>query len=287
MKQTAFLLLFLLSQSATFGHSPEGDSERKFLFLKRKDFSLAVASSIFVTTLMDSYYAWWKDNFRPFSFSTPPKERGWFNEPRSLGIDKIGHFYSSYFFYRTKKNVLLWGGYDERSATWISSAFTGAFALLIEVGDGFSTFGFDYQDLVFNLGGLGYGILQDQIAFLRNFQVKWSYFPPEGFDLPPRFSEHYDGHIYWLAFDLHNLLKRPLGSHWPDFVRPAVGFSVADGGTRREFVIGLDFNLDFLFDRNNENWELVRNTVQMIHTPAQGAKYSPGSKLEYRFLLLN
>lgn len=254
-------------------------------FFNKKNVSLIGITGIYAVSLVHSYNMWWKDGTRKFNFFT---SFGWFNEPASLGIDRIGHFYTSYFFYHTQKEVLLWGGHDKGFATWLSAGLTGGMAILIEIGDGFTEFGFDYRDLIFNLGGLGYGILQDEVPFFRNFNFKWSYFPPEGIKFPPKFTEHYDGHIYWFTANIHNLFKESVGDFWPEFIQPAIGFSVADIGKRREFIFGLDFNLLPLFNLEDENWRLIGKTSDMIRfIPAPGIKYSPSRKPEYRLLMLN
>ncbi len=69
--------------------------------------------------------------------------------------------------------------------------------------------------------GLGYGMLQTEVPFLQNFNLKWSYVPADGYRLPPRFTDHYDAHTYWLTINVHNLLPK---------VRGAIGPTLAGGG---------------------------------------------------------
>ncbi len=286
MKKLGLILLLIFSINTFAQDSLK--SESSGTFFNKKNISLIGLSSFFALSLVDSYYMWWKDSSEPFHFFNPPAYFGWFNEPSSLGIDRVGHFYTSYFFYHTQKNILLWGGHDEDFSRWFSAALTGGLAVLIEVGDGFSEYGFDPKDLVFNLGGVGYGILQDYVPFMRNFNFKWSFIPTDGFKFPPKFTEHYDSHIYWLTFDVHNIFEESVGNYWPKFIQPAIGFSVADNGSRREFVVGLDFNFNFLFEGADENWQILGKTLSMIHiVPAPGIKYSPSKKPEYRLLLFN
>ncbi len=256
-------------------------------FFNRKNISIISISGVLGFTLVDSYIAWWKDDFKPFNFYKQPAGKDWFNEPGILGIDKVGHFYTSYFFYKESKNILLWGGHSESFAKWFSFGASSGIALLIELGDGFSNFGFDYQDLIFNLGGLTYGFLQDQIPFLNNFNIKWSFIPTKGFRFPPRFTEDYDAHIYWLTINMHNLIGNKLGFEWPELIQPAVGFSVANNGSRREFVFGIDFNFASLFSPSNNNSKLIKNTIDLFHFPAPGIKYSKYHKPEYRLFLFN
>ncbi len=284
-KITAILLL-ILAINITAQDSLK--TETSGSFFNKKNLSLITLSSVFALSLVDSYYMWWKDSSKPFHFNNPPDSYGWFSEPTSYGIDRVGHFYTSYFFYHTQKNILLWGGHDKMFSTWFSAALTGGLAVLIEVGDGFSEYGFDQKDLLFNLGGVSYGVLQDFVPFLQNFNFKWSFFPSDGLKFPPKFTQHYDAHIYWLTADIHNIFKETIGDYWPKFIQPAIGFSVVENGMRREFVVGLDFNFNFLFEGADENWQLLGKTLSMIHlVPAPGIKYSPTKKPEYKLLLFN
>ena len=276
----------LLPVFAAVNLAPAQERQPDNSFWNKKTLSLIGVSSVSAVTLIDSYYMWWKDDRRPFTFLTPAPGQGWLNEPHSLGIDKIGHFYTSLFLYHTKKNILTWGGYDRETASWISLGLTSGLALLIEIGDGFTRYGFDYQDLVFNIGGAGYGMLQDRYTILESFIVKWSYVPTDAFTFPPHFTDHYDGHIYWLAFDINNLADIE-GNIFPSFLLPAIGFSVADKGTRREYIIGLDIRLDGIFPKGDANWGLLRTTLGMIHLPAPGMKSANGKHPEYRLFLLN
>jgi len=138
-------------------------------FTMRKVVASGLAGGLLVGSLLDCYYAWWKDAKKPFSFFN----EGWFSGDH-IGIDKMGHFFTSYFYFNTFRNIMLWGGFEQSMALWWAVGTSAFFALSIEIGDGVSTYGFDYQDLVFNFSGIGYGILQTWIPFLRNFNFKWS-----------------------------------------------------------------------------------------------------------------
>ena len=283
-KVIILLLLFTFCGNSQNVFAQEGSVQSNTSFFNKKNMSLVGLSGIYAVSIVHSYYMWWHNNSRQFHFFN---EWGWLNEPGALGLDRVGHFYTSYFFYHTQKNLLEWGGHSKEFSRWFSAGLAAGFAVIIEVGDGFSTYGFDHKDLLFNLGGVGYGILQDYFPVLQNFKFKWSYVPPGGYKFPPKFTEHYDGHIYWLTIDIHNLFKDSFGKYFPKFVQPAIGFSLADNGSRREFVVGLDWNFNFLFENTNEDWNFLGKTLDLYHFPAPGIKYSPSRKPEYRLLLMN
>jgi Predicted periplasmic lipoprotein (DUF2279) len=246
-------------------------------FTGRKIVATSAIGGMLVTSLIWSYDTWWRDAGRPFHFHS----ENWLDGP-VLGIDKIGHFYTSYFYFHTFRNIMLWGGYEpSKSDLWatIASAF---FALAIEVGDGITPrYGFDYQDIVFNFGGIGYGLLQSRIPFLKYFNFKWSYVPNEGYKFPVRFTDNYDAHTYWLTCDIDKLLPSSIEPYWPDFLQIAVGMGVDERVTKREFVIGLDLNIESLFSTENEDWLLVEKTVNMFHIPAPAIKFTERTEPRY------
>ncbi len=281
-----FIVLFLLLGNIGVSHSIDStqtDGEKGII--TKKNFSLLAVSSLFTVTMIDSYLAWWKGNYHSFGFYDPSVKGGWFGEPGILGIDKIGHFYGAYFLYKTKKNILEWGGFSEETAKWISLGFTGGVGLLIEIGDGFSSYAFDYRDLLLDAAGIGFAMLQDKIPFFQNFNFKWSYFPPDKFTL--RFTQHYDGNIFWLTADVFKIFFSEDEKSLLRFIQPAIGFSVGDKGSHREFIAGLDFNLTSLFNSNDENWNLLGRTINLFHIPAPGVKYAPSRKPEYKVLLFD
>ncbi len=247
----------------------------------RKVIATTVGGGFLVGSLVSSYYDWWKGTGEPFHFVS----EGTFDD-YSLGIDKIGHAYTSYCYYWTFKNVLEWGGYEHETAFWWAAGASAFFAISIEIGDGFSPYGFSFEDLAFNLGGLGYGILQTKVPWFRNIGFKWSYVPSEGYTWPPNFTDHYDAHIYWLTFNMHNLLPGAVGEVWPEFVGLAAGYSVGSGVTVREYTLGLDWNLEAIHTENRELAWLIRQ-LNLFHFPAPGVKFAPGRPPEWRLFLLN
>jgi len=226
-------------------------------------------------SLIWSFDEWWKGEAQPFHFFS----EGWFND-YSLGIDKVGHAFTSYFYFHTYRNIMLWGGYDESTALWLGAGAAAFFALCVEIGDGFSPFGFSHEDFLSNLAGLGFGILQTQVPFMRNFNLKWSYIPESGDAHAQHFTRFYDAHTYWLTANMHELLPTSWNKYWPEFLQLAVGYSVSDHQTKREGVIGFDFNLE-VFPAPNDDVLLLQKTVNMIHIPAPAVKFTEGRQPRY------
>jgi hypothetical protein len=282
------VLVVLLILQITFAQDSAGSNQEKSNTLfSRKNISIITLSSVYAATLIAGYSMWWRDGNRSFSFFSPEKGDGWLSDHTYMGIDKIGHFYTSYFFYRLSNNLLEWGGATQSSSKKIAALLSFGLGVIIEVGDGFSIYGFDYQDLTFNALGVGYAYLQDVFPNLQNFNFKWSYIPTHDFHFPPNLTSTYYAHIYWLTADIHNLLGNSGINIWPKFLQVGLGFSISDDYKRREFILGFDFNLNEIFTTRNKDWNLLINTANMLHFPAPGIKYSNGRKPEYRLFILN
>jgi hypothetical protein len=237
-----------------------------------------IMAGIIGTSVVWSVDAWWQGRSHPFNFYN----EGWFND-YSLGVDKVGHAFASYFYFHTFHNVMLWGGFEPDAAFWWGAGITEFLALSLEVGDGFSTFGFSYEDLTANTVGLAYGMLQTQVPFFQNFSLKWSYIPT-GVRDGLNFTQHYDAHTYWLSVNVHELLPAQWAEYWPRFVQLAAGYSI--DGLRREGVIGLDFNLE-VFPAPNPDILLLQKTFNMFHIPAPAVKFTESKEPQYYLFHLN
>lgn len=249
-------------------------------FTGRKIVATGMVGGLLIGSLVDAYYAWWKDASTPFTFHA----EGWFATRR--GIDKAGHFFTSYFHFHTFRYIMLWGGYEASTALWWAVGTSAFFAVSVEIGDGVTAYAFDYQDLAFNLGGIGYAILQTKIPFLRNFNFKWSFVPSDGYRFPPRFTEDYDAHTYWLTANVNELLPRSWEPFWPDFLQLAIGYGVDDNVTKSEVAVGFDINLE-VFRTDNEHLLLAEKTLNMFHIPGPGVKFTESKKPRYSLFLKN
>ena len=245
----------------------------------KKTIATAMVGTIVTGTLIDSYFTWWATAEKPFSFLGHTDEN-WLSGAHN-GIDKPGHFFGAFCMFRIVNNMLLWGGYDRSTAFWWAAGIGLWNGLEIEIGDGFTAYGFDYQDLVFDVAGVGYGMLQSQVPFLQNFNVKFSYWSKKGFTSPANFTTDYDALTIWMTVNVHNLLPTSLDKYWPAFLRLAVGYGVDDNETRREVAVGLDLNIESLFSPSNEDWLLTTRIADVLHLPAPAVKFTQGKVPRY------
>ena len=285
MKLKSILIVILF---CSFIYSQDSlDTAESESFFNKRNISILTLSGICASTLVIEYLMWWHNDFHPFNFAKHFEGEHWLNEPYTLGIDKIGHFYTSYFYYRLSRNLLSWGKFAEKDSRKYAFFLSIGLATIAELGDGFSNYGFDYEDLVFNMGGAVYGYVQDELPIMKNFNFKWSYIPTENFKFPPNITDTYEAHIYWLTTDVHNLFKKSIGKFWPEFLQLGVGMSISDDHKKREFILGLDFDLTKIFKTENEDLNLIINNANMLHFPAPGIKFTPESNPDYRFLMFN
>ncbi len=233
-------------------------------------------------TMAYSAGVWWVNDFKPFNFWNAP----WFD---GLGVDKIGHMYTAYALYKSIHEILLWGDHDPSDAFWWASGIAAFHGLMVEVGDGFSEYGFDFRDVTFNYIGLAYGMLQTKIPILQNFDLKWSlYYPMKHHSF--KINDLYAYHIYWMSINVKNLLPESAKPYWPSFVQIAFGLGaedvVAGQLTTRTYNLSFDYNIEALPIEGSEA-TLFKRLLNLFHYPAPGVKFAPGHAPEFRLFLLH
>jgi hypothetical protein len=242
------------------------------------------------------YKWWWEDNYHPFV----ARSDGGFNN-YSLGIDKVGHFYTSYMYSNLLYELLKWGDFEENTCLWVSTSLPFVWALSIEIGDGFSKYEFSSRDLLANTLGIGYAFAQRKVPYLQHFKFKFSYFPGQYFREQNykgwSLTADYDGHIYWMSTDVHGILPEKVKGFWPKYLNLSVGYGVKNFSEsfyymgqgyeiQREFFIGLDYNLGAIGVKSKTSKTLL-NMVDYYHFPAPGVKKTGEGDWQFKPLILN
>jgi hypothetical protein len=279
-----FITFALLSSqhAATAQQVPARDNATK------KAIIVSALAAQQVLSFYVEYKWWWEGDYHPFAIFSD----GWFDN-YSLGIDKAGHFYTSYLYFTALNEIFKWGGFSDRTRMVTSVALPFFYALSIELGDGFSSYNFSPQDLLMNSMGIGYGLLQDKLPVLRNFNFKMSYFPSQR-----QFDNHfkkwaltsdYDGHIYWLTVNTGVLFKSQQHNRASDFINIGFGYGINNFASghplEREFMLGIDYNLAAIHT-NNAGARMLLNIFDKVHIPAPGLKRSAGHTTP-EWLILN
>lgn len=212
-------------------------------------------------------------------------------------IDKMGHLYNAYQLSRVGQRMFLWTGLPEKKASLYGSIMSQAMMLPIEVLDGFSSdFGFSWCDVAFNLAGAGLFLSQQALWQKQLVKLKLSFHTTPYADIRPevlgknplqQLLKDYNGHTFWLSFDLHGMLRE--GNRFPKWLNPAIGYgaegmvygreqeNIANGYMgQRQFYLSLDIDLSYI-----QSDSKVVNTalffLDMIRLPAPAFEYNTNS----------
>jgi hypothetical protein len=241
---------------------------------KQKLFTVGISAQQLISAYIQ-YNWWWDEGFNSFRF-----EKGdHFYNNYHYGMDKAGHFFVSYMYFNSISELMRWSDFSDRArlrtAFWLSAFW----AVSIELGDGVTQWGYSWHDLAANFSGIGMAYLQSRYPYMSNIKFKMSYWPTryyrdngfKGWTL----TNDYRGHMYWMTFDIHNMLPENTGKWWPPFLNLAVGYGVDPESpkhhfiTDRAFAIGLDWNLGAIKTKN-KTLHAVKQLADYFHYPAPG-----------------
>jgi hypothetical protein len=212
-------------------------------------------------------------------------------------VDKLGHFYSTFYFSYGTSKALQWSNVtNQKSAFW--GSVTGFLIMLpIEIMDGFSAdYGASTGDLLANAAGSGLFLAQHFAWKEMRIKPKFSFHATQYAPLRPNtlgegaseLIKDYNGQTYWLSFDIDKFMR------FPSWLNLAVGYGaegmvyartnenkLAGFTSYRQYYFALDFDLSSIKTRSK-----VLNTIiffaDMIKLPAptvefsaKGAKFHP------------
>ena len=216
--------------------------------------------------------AWWEGPRAPFRF-----ENDWVY---ALNIDKLGHAYGAYTLSHLFTYSMDWSGFSHSTSIYYGSVLGLAYQLYVEVEDGFhQEYGFSPGDALSDVIGAAIPLAQERFPVLKNFALKWSYYPSTEYVDALRggsgrvFIDDYQGQTYYITMDPHFLM----GDHPPWWIPPwlGVGFGLAardlqNTEARRRLYI---FSLDYNFTRIETESSLLRSVFTVLdhfHLPAPG-----------------
>lgn len=276
----AFFLLFIhdpiLAQSPDSLHHNEINKKRFHTFV--------ISSSVaYGATLGGLYHLWYKNteqqSFKFFNDNAEWKQ-----------VDKIGHFYSSFYLSYTAHQALRWSGVSQKKSNLIAS-LTGFMILVpIEIFDGFSNaYGASPGDLAADAGGaaLFYGqqVLWNQIRIHPKYSfhsTRYSALRPDvlGNNSVSKIFKDYNGQTYWLSFDVDKFITFP---KWLNF---AIGYGAENMvyardaqnmmlgyDSYRQYYISLDFDLTSIKTKSKTIKTLIY-IANMIKLPAPTLSFS-------------
>ncbi len=164
------------------------------------------------------------------------------------GMDKAGHIFSTYFQSEYGYGIGRWAGMKKSSSIWAGIIAGTLFQTTIEIMDGFSSdWGFSIADMGANFTGAGVFALQQHYWNEQKFRFKFS-LAPRNYSTEPIFSsdgtsisslqnrsvslfgnhwaerilKDYNGHTYWLSFNIHSFFQN---EKIPSWINVAFGYS--------------------------------------------------------------
>lgn len=152
------------------------------------------------------------------------------------GMDKAGHFTTSYLLGYLGKYSLDWAGEKPCVSRWVGGSLGLMFMTGIEIMDGFSSqWGFSWGDMAANMGGSGFFILQDVLWKEQRILPKFSFFPSEyaekrpdllGSNWTQQWLKDYNGQRYWLSANIWSFLPERENRKFPKWLNVSVGYSI-------------------------------------------------------------
>jgi hypothetical protein len=221
--------------------------------------------------------AWYPDSTKaPFHFQT---DWGY-----SKQFDKAGHMFGGWMSSYCSYEAFIASGFDRDDAALWGSLGGLFFQTVMEVEDGFFSYGFDPTDALSNTIGASYFYAQQKVPVLQYFNPKWTIGPNprdslrEASQIRSRILvDDYDRQDVWLSAKVHYLLPETWQKYWPKWLCLAVGAGARDVELRNDIRpyrvvhIALDYDLvEMLPDLGSfGNW-LVQglNSFKLLPAPA-------------------
>lgn len=248
-------------------------------------------SYAFIIYEINEYYenTWWKEDTNYIydgSFHVVNDSK------YALGIDKIGHAYGAELISHFFAAGMLAANVNEELSVWLGGAGGFGMQIFTEIQDGFAPidketgqpkWGFSPGDAIADFLGAGFFVAKYYFPYLKNFQLRASYWPSEamrsGAKPDYNIADDYDGQKMWLAFRMKNLLPKGIAEYWPSFLMLSAGYGVTGVGDYTEEDPSASYYVAFDFDASTiplhgEFWEFIKNTLNYIHFPLPGIKFS-------------
>lgn len=292
-KKILVFAFFLISQ--TF-HAQSDDSLKR---VKRQ-------RSIYLTTTLSMYtasnialYKTWYEPYNTGKFHTFNDQKEW------LGMDKTGHFITSWWISSFIKETAEMSGFDHRQSKWMGIIYPTVFMTSVELMDGFSDgWGFSTTDLAANFGGIAFSYWQSESTFLNKFNLKYSWNPGElsglrpnilGRNVPERMLKNYNEQTYWLSVPLHLVHNRipnwlcisfgygakgMLGGRSNVWNQGTEMFDYSNIERERQYSLSLDLDLREIKIKGKA-WKLFTSTFRWLKIPAPALHFNSKSGFEF------
>jgi len=220
-RSIVLIILLFISQFVFPQEKVENDSVDK----KRLNTVIIASTGAYAITLGVLYYGWYAGE-ESSSFHFINDSKYW------LQVDKVGHATTAYTVSNYGFWTLRWAGLSNKKAAWYGGLMGFGAMTVIELLDGFSPgYGASWYDLTANALGTGLFVSQQLFWKEQRIRMKFSYHPTDYAQCNPsqlgenslqRMLKDYNGHTYWLSFNIHSFLKEE--SKFPAWINVAAGY---------------------------------------------------------------
>jgi uncharacterized protein YfiM (DUF2279 family) len=215
-------------------------------------------------------------------------------------VDKVGHFYSTFYISYAYDHALRWTGVKDRKAALIGSLVGFGVMFPIEVMDGYSAaYGASVGDLAANAAGaafyLGQTLLWNELRIYPKFSFHTTEYAPMrpnvlGDNLVSQMFKDYNGQTYWLSVDMDKFVRFPkwlnlavgYGAEGMVYARDDQNIEANIGTPYRQFYLSIDFDLRAIKTRSRFVKGLIE-VVSMIKLPAPALQFSEKGVKAYAF----
>ncbi|MEX1188355.1 MAG: DUF2279 domain-containing protein [Bacteroidia bacterium] len=224
------------------------------------------------------------------------------------GMDKIGHFTTSWWISQALLDVQESISLPHESSVIRSAATSLAFMTTIEVFDGFSEgYGFSFADMGANALGITLFTLQELKWGEQRLLAKYSYhnsnesqLRPDllGATLPEKMLKNYNAQNYWLSFPINKVCSK--FEKVPAYLSFSVGYGVSGlyGAKDNSYLNLFDLNPSFDYSRQShyyfsfdidlqkipirgKAWKLFTSLVRWVKIPAPSLAFNKSTGLKF------
>ncbi|MFZ5724403.1 MAG: DUF2279 domain-containing protein [Pseudomonadota bacterium] len=200
-------------------------------------------------------------------------DEGWFGQStKEGGADKAGHLYSTYVLGRSLSALFRHYGHEPDRAAFAGVASAFGTMTLMELGDGYSPYGFSEEDAAMNLAGAGAAwLLEKNPQWDRRVAIRGEYHISR--HAVTDFFTDYERWRYYLTLKLDGFDSLPEPLRWLELHAgyAARGYSDADiRNDRRETFVGIGFSFSRL--ARESGWRrtgVLLDYFQPPHTTAR------------------
>jgi uncharacterized protein YfiM (DUF2279 family) len=259
-------------------------------------YGITIGGTVTYASAMTVLYQFWYADYPQSKFHFFDDSREWEQ------VDKVGHFFTSYYESVIGISMLKWTGASDNKANLYGSLWGILLQTPIEIFDGYSkNWGFSASDMAANIGGSLIAFGQQKLWNEQKIQLKFSFWPnslankrPDILGSTPleELIKNYNAQTYWLSTGVRNIA--PNASFIPKWLNIAVGYGANDmlGGfsnpipyqdMKRYRQFYLTFDVNTLKMRGKHTFvNCLLTAVSFIKFPAPAVEFNTSNSQNIR-----